>query len=243
MKPVVRQQIGRLVVLRPPGFEFCSGTFQAVQWFSAEALSFLPWAARLDRQSHSRRENLSGCGRAAPAWSTSRPSRPIPIGPPRTFSAAMRSPALRAKGPATASKVEKLGELRDPPGRWPSMLTRSKRGLVSENAAEVRRYANGTANIAAHTQISQTRRQRSRAPAGRSTRCALQVPGIVGCTIDRVIALPVSQSHGNIRCTHQDGAGIAQQSFHHLRISLRLHIAKIGNAPCIGMAGYTRSFP
>jgi hypothetical protein len=60
------------------------------------------------------------------------------------------------------------------------------------DATEVGRNADRAHEIAADSQTPKPRGQRSRAPACRSTRREVKIPGIVGSSVDWVVALPIA---------------------------------------------------
>ena len=75
-------------------------------------------------------------------------------------------------------------------------------GLVAKDAAEVRRVADGPADVGAGLYAGEARRQRRRRPARGAAGNALQIVGIVGGAVDVVIALKI--------CQHQRHVGLAE---------------------------------
>ena len=96
-------------------------------------------------------------------------------------------------------------------------------GLVAVDAAEVRRNANGAANVAAERQMAEAGRQRRRAAARGTARRSLQVPGIVGGPVDGVVTLQIGQHHRNIGLAYHDGAR-AQDAIHRDGVLLRTKV-------------------
>ncbi len=79
-----------------------------------------------------------------------------------------------------------------------------ERGLVPEDAAEMRRNADRATEVAARLEIAESGSQRCGAAARRPTWRARYVPGIVALAEDRVVALPVRGRDGDIGLAEND---------------------------------------
>jgi len=82
--------------------------------------------------------------------------------------------------------------------------------LVAVDAAIMRGVADGGADVAAEFETRQPRRERRRAAARRAARRALDVPGIVGGSVDRIEGLPVGKPDGHVGLAEHDRAGLLQ---------------------------------
>src|SRR5438477_408276 len=94
------------------------------------------------------------------------------------------------------------------------------RRLVAVDAAEVRRVADGRADVAARLQRGEPGRERRRRAAGRPARRARDVPGIVRRAVDRVEALPVGEEERHVGLAEEHGAG-AEQAIDNDRVPRR----------------------
>ena len=111
----------------------------------------------------------------------------------------------------------------------PSLADQVQRRFVPVDAAEIRRHANRSADVASHAQEPQPRRQCRRRTSRTPARCPLKVPGIVRGSVDRVVALPVMQIQRDIRGADQHRAR-AQQPIDGRRVSRSLHVLERGNS-------------
>ena len=107
---------------------------------------------------------------------------------------------LRAARQRSAHGQKRRGPCYVPPpaGRVSQQTNEIERRLMPENSAEMRRYANRSADIAADAQIPQPRGQRRSSSARRSPWSPLYIPRIVRRPVNLVVALPVTQSDRNI---------------------------------------------
>ena len=84
--------------------------------------------------------------------------------------------------------------------------------LVTVDAAKVRRYADGAADIGAEREESEARGQRRSRAARRSTASSCEIPGIVRAAVDRIVALPIGQARRDIGFPRDPRAGLPQTS-------------------------------
>ena len=106
----------------------------------------------------------------------------------------------------------------------------------------MRGHADGSANVAAYAEISQARSKAGSASARRSARRSLHVPWIIRLAINRVIALPVRQRHGDISRAQQHRAGVREQMVHHVRVLRRFGITQRWETPCAWMTSHGKTF-
>src|ERR1700674_3700199 len=81
-----------------------------------------------------------------------------------------------------------------------------ERGLVTVHATEMRRNADGAREIAAERQAAKAGSQRCGAATGGPTWRSRDVPRIVRGSVDRIVALPVTEHAWNVRLADHDGA-------------------------------------
>jgi len=86
----------------------------------------------------------------------------------------------------------------------------AERRLVAVDAAEVRGHADRATEVAARLQVREAGGQRRRAAAGRATRRAREVPGVVADAEDLVVALPVGGRRRHVGLAEDDGARAAE---------------------------------
>src|SRR5579864_3018574 len=113
---------------------------------------------------------------------------------------------------------------------------------MSKEPAEVRWYADGTANVTAYAEISQARGKACGAAARRSPRRSLHVPWIVRLSVNRVIALPVCKRHRDVCRAQQHRAGVRKQTVHHFRVLWRFGITQRRQAPRAWMTRHSKAF-
>src|SRR5579871_2503221 len=113
---------------------------------------------------------------------------------------------------------------------------------MSKEPAEVRWYADGTANVAAYAEIPKARGKARGAAARRSARRSLHVPWIIGLSVDRVIALPVCKHHGDVCRAQQYRAGVRKQTVHHFRVLWRFGITQRRQPPRAWMTSHGKAF-
>src|SRR5829696_2987761 len=75
----------------------------------------------------------------------------------------------------------------------------------AENPAEVSRDADRAAEIAADLQRHQPRRDRRPRTAAGTPGGAIQVPWVVGAAKDGIVGLKITQQHGHVGFTDDDG--------------------------------------
>src|SRR5579864_2924007 len=112
---------------------------------------------------------------------------------------------------------------------------------MSKEPAEVRWYADGTANVTAYAEISQARGKACGAAAGRSSRRSLHVPWIIRLSVNRVIALPVCKHHGDVCRAQQHRAGVRKQTVHHFRVLWCFGITQRRETPCARMSRHGKT--
>ncbi len=96
----------------------------------------------------------------------------------------------------------------------PAQRHEIERRLVPEESAEVRRYADRAAEIAAGLEIAESGRQRRGAAARGPARREGQVPGVIALAEDGVVALPVRGRDGDIGLAEDDRAGALEPRDH-----------------------------
>src|SRR3954470_14395226 len=117
-----------------------------------------------------------------------------------------------------------------------------ERRLVAKESAEMCGDTNGSADVAAHAQISQAGGESCSASARGSARTSLHVPGIIGLAVNRVVALPVGESDRHIGSAQQHSAGIREQMVYHVRILRRFGAAQRRKSPRAWMSGHGKTF-
>ena len=108
----------------------------------------------------------------------------------------------------------------------PAQRDDSVRRLVAVRAAEVSRYADGAAYIAADLQRDKPCGQCSRRAAGGAAHRSVWFPWVPGQTVDVVVGLPVSQEPRDVGLAQDDGAGLAE-TFHRHRVGVRHVVAEL----------------
>ena len=97
---------------------------------------------------------------------------------------------------------------RDPRRRLSATGNKTQCRLVSVDAAIMRRCAQRTTQVRAKRQrpeaAGKRRRRAARGPSGR----AAEIPGIISCPVDVVVALPVAQHQRHIGLAEDDGARV-----------------------------------
>ena len=79
-------------------------------------------------------------------------------------------------------------------------------GFVSEHTAEVRRIANGATDVRTGLEARETRSECRRRTAGRATRDALEIPGIVRGPVDFVVGLKVGEMQRHVGLAEEHDA-------------------------------------
>src|SRR5689334_11615041 len=79
--------------------------------------------------------------------------------------------------------------------------------LVAVDAAKVRGRANGSANVAAEREVSESGSERGCSATGGTAGRARKIPRVVGGAVDGVVALQIGEGDGNVRFSDDDGAG------------------------------------
>ena len=92
---------------------------------------------------------------------------------------------------------------------------------MAEDPAVMGRIAERAADIPAEFQPREPCRQGSGGAAGRATRDAGQIPGVIGGPVDVIEGLPVGQHQGDVGLSEDNGAS-GLQSLHGHRVTLRI---------------------
>ena len=88
----------------------------------------------------------------------------------------------------------------------PRRADQFERGLMTVHTAEMCRNADRPTEIGAERQAAKAGGQRRGAASGGSTRCSRDVPRIVRSSVDRVVALPVTEHDRHVGLADDDGA-------------------------------------
>ena len=128
-----------------------------------------------------------------------------------------------------------------PPQRMPAGRAEAPGRLVAEDAAVMRRVADGGTDVAAEFEPGEAGRKRGGRPAGGPAGGAREVPGVVGGAVDRVEALPIRQRDRHIGLAEDHRPGV-QQPLHRKRIGRGDRVLQRREAPMGRQAGDVEAF-